>query len=155
MEAEIGWKAQIPNPALKPLEAIVGEWETTGIHPYFPDVAVRGRTSFAWQDGGAFLVWRSEVDHPQFPSGIAIFGSDDEAKTWFITYFDSRGVSRKYDITLEPDGFTMHRETEKFSQRATFRIEAGGDRIVSRGEMSRDGGAWEGDLSTTYERVKP
>ena len=155
MAAEIGSKAQIPNPALKPLEAIVGEWRTTGVHPLMPGTKVYGRTSFAWQDGGAFLVCRSEVDHPQFPSGIAIFGSDDEAKTWFITYFDLRGVSRKYDITLDPDGLTMHRETQKFSQRATFRIEAGGDRMVSHGEMSRDGGAWEGDLSTTYERAKP
>ena len=154
MTSEIGGKAQIPNPALEPFVGLVGEWRTTGTHPAVPDVTLHGRVSFAWQDGGAFLVWRSQVDHPLFPNGVAIFGSDDDAKTWFISYFDERRISRRYDVTLTPNGFNMQRLTPRFSQRMTFAIEPGGDRIVSRGEMSRDGGAWEADLSLTYDRLK-
>jgi hypothetical protein len=151
--SEIGSKAKIPNPMLKPLQRFIGEWQTTGTHPFFPDTTVHGRSSFEWQDGGAFIVWRSQIDDDaRFPNGIAIFGSDDEAGTIFVSYFDERGISRKYDVTVETDGFIMQRTDPKFSQRMTYRMEAGDNRIVSKGEMSRDGGAWEADLSTVYER---
>lgn len=147
----IGTRARKPNAALEPLRPLVGEWTTSGTHPMFPGVTVHGRTSFAWQDEGAFLVWRSEIDNPQFPSGIAIFGSDDEAGTMSIVYFDERGISRHYDIHVHADGFTMERLTPKFSQRMKFVFD--GDRMTARGTMSRDGGAWEGDLALDYQRV--
>ena len=152
MPPHIATNAQIPNPRLAPFARLVGDWRTRGTHPALPGTTLHGRASFAWQDGGAFLVWRSEIDHPQFPAGIAIFGSDDAAGTAFIAYFDARGISRKYDVTPEPGGFSMHRADPAFSQRMRLRIDAGGDRIVGTGEMSCDGGAWEPDLSVTYER---
>ena len=152
MISDIASKANIPNPKLKPFERLVGEWSMTGTHPAVTDTTLSGHTSFAWQDGGAFLVWRSRLDDARFPDGIAIFGSDDEAETIFLSYFDERGISRKYDIALTDDGFTMQRMDPKFSQRMTFKIEAGGNRIVSKGDMSRDGENWEGDLSLSYER---
>jgi hypothetical protein len=151
----VGAKANISNPQLKFFERIVGEWSTTGTHPAFPGVILLGRVSFAWQDGGAFLVWRSEIYDPRFPDGIAIVGSDDEAGTIFISYFDERGISRKYDVTVDDDGFTMQRMDAKFSQRMVFTIGARDSRIVSKGEMSREGAAWEDDLSQTFERLQP
>lgn len=149
----IGSKARMPNPVLAPLGRLVGTWRSSGTHPALVGPPLAGRASFTWQDEGAFLVWRSEVDHPQIPDGIAIFGSDNEAGTVLITYFDERGISRKYDVRLTTEGFEMERLTPKFSQRMQFRIEADGTRMVSHGTMSRDGGPWEGDLSMTYERV--
>ena len=77
MISDIASKAKIPNPKLKTFDRLVGEWSTTGTHPAVPDTTLRGRASFAWQDGGAFLVWRSQLDDARFPDGIAIFGSDD------------------------------------------------------------------------------
>jgi hypothetical protein len=154
MANEIGAKANIANPQLKFFERIVGEWSTTGTHPAWPGVILRGKVSFAWQDGGAFLVWRSEIDDPRFPDGIAIVGSDDGAGTIFISYFDERGISRKYDVTIDDTGFTMQRMDPKFSQRMTFTIQAGDSRIVSKGEMLREGAMWEDDLSQTFERVQ-
>lgn len=153
MVHEIGANARIANPRLKFFERIIGEWRSTGTHPALPGVTLRGRVSFAWQDGGAFLVWRSEIEDPRFPDGIAIVGSDDAAGTIFISYFDQRGVSRKYDVTFDETGFAMQRMDPKFSQRMTFSLEAGDTRIVSKGEMSREGGNWEADLSQTFERL--
>ncbi|KRA42149.1 hypothetical protein [Devosia sp. Root635] len=153
MARAIGANASIANPQLKFFERIVGEWRTVGTHPAMPGVTLRGRVSFAWQDGGAFLIWRSEVEHPLFPDGIAIIGSDAAAGTLFISYFDERGVSRKYDVTLHEHGFAMQRLDPKFSQRMTFSLEAGDARMVSKGEMSREGAAWEPDLSQTFERL--
>ncbi|HEY0807122.1 MAG TPA: hypothetical protein VGD84_18790 [Pseudonocardiaceae bacterium] len=50
----IGSEALIPNPALRPFAALVGEWRTTGTHPYVPDTIFHGRASFAWHEGGAW-----------------------------------------------------------------------------------------------------
>jgi len=143
----------MPNPALEPFTALVGKWRTTGTHPLLPDKTFHGRTSFAWHEGGAFLIMHSAIDEPEIPDGVAIFGSDDEAGAYFMVYFDERGVSRKYDVLIAEHSFTWRRDSPHLSQRNTLSIEADGNTIVSRGEMSRDGDAWEGDLSLTYVRV--
>jgi len=151
MAVDIGGEAKIPNPALQVLAGLVGEWQTTGSHPFVPGLVLHGRASFAWQDNGAFLVMRSEIDEPRFPSGIAIFGSDDALDSTFMLYFDERGVSRKYDVTTNGNVVTWWRDDPELSQRNTLIVAP--DRIEAKGEMSRQGAAWEGDLSLTYERV--
>lgn len=153
MTEQIGAKALKPNPALKLFEPLVGEWQTTGSHPYFPDTVLHGRASCEWIYGGAFLLMRTEVDHPSFPDGIEIYGSDDEAGTYYMLHFDERGVSRKYDVSITQSQLTWQRDDAHFSQRLT--ITMGKDELVSSGEMSRDGGEWEKDLSLTYTRVNP
>jgi hypothetical protein len=62
-------------------------------------------------------------------------------------------VSRKYDVTLTGDGLMWARDEAGFAQRNTLVIDADGSRMVRSGEMSRDGGDWEGDLSLTFERI--
>jgi hypothetical protein len=97
-------EAAIPNPALKPLSALVGKWRTVGTHPLVPGVTFHGHTSFEWIEGGAFLLMHSEIDEPGIPSGVAVFGSDDSADVWFMLYFDERGVSRKPGIPYRRAG---------------------------------------------------
>jgi hypothetical protein len=147
-------EAQKPNPALKPFSALVGEWSTLGTHPYFPGKTLHGRTTFEWIEGGAFLMMRSQIDEPEIPSGIAIFGSDDVTKEFFMLYFDERGVSRKYDVVVGNKTITWSRSSAQFSQRMAVTISDGGATLVSKGEMSREGGAWEPDLELTYTRAK-
>lgn len=151
MTDKIGAKAHKPNPALKVFEPLVGEWQTTGNHPYLPGAKLRGRASIEWAMGGAFLLLRSEIDHPEFPDGIEIVGSDDEAKTYYLLHFDERGVSRKYDMAVNGNQITWWRDDKHFAQRFTMGI--GKDKLVSYGEMSRDGGAWEKDLALDYKKV--
>jgi hypothetical protein len=149
----IGSEAQKTNPSLKPFEPLIGEWRTTGTHPLVPGKTFHGRASFSWIEGGAFLIWRSEIDEPGIPSGTAILGSDDAEGTFSMLYFDERGVSRKYGVTISGDVMTWSRDDPKFRQRMTLTIDADGTRIVSKGEMSREGKPWEGDLELTYERI--
>lgn len=151
MAEKIGAKSLKPNPALKLFEPLVGEWQTTGTHPYFPDAKLHGRVSFEWIEGGAFLMMRSELDHPKFPDGIAIFGSDDEAQTYYMIYFDERGVSRKQDVSITESQLKWWRDDPHFSQRYTMDIAK--HKLVSYGEMSRDGGEWEKDLSLIYKKL--
>jgi hypothetical protein len=150
--ATIGSEAAIPNPALKPLEFLIGEWRTEGSHPMMPGKILHGRTSFAWCDGGAFLVMRSEIDEPEVPSGIALFGTDDDSKECSMLYFDERGVSRRYTVALRSDEWHWWRDTPGFSQRFRARMADGGNRMVGQGELNR-GDRWEPDLQLTYTRI--
>jgi hypothetical protein len=153
MTKKIGAKASIPNPALKSLAALIGEWKTTGSHPYFPDTVLHGRASFAWLDDGAFLIMRSEIDDPHFPDGIEIFGSDDVAKKFFMLHFDERGVSRKFDVSISGNQISWWRDEPTFSQRYVLSIEDNGNKLVSKGEMSQAGAPWEKDLALIYTRI--
>jgi hypothetical protein len=147
----IGKKAIMPNPALKPFEVLVGEWQTAGTHPFMPDTELHGHASFEWIEGGAFLLMRSEIDHPKIPDGIEIFASDDQAGTYYMIHFDERGISRKYDVSITKIQLKWWRDDDQFSQRFTMDITE--DKLVTTGEMSRDGGEWEKDLSLTYTRI--
>lgn len=146
--------ASIPNPALEPFGILIGEWRTTGTHPLLPGVTVHGRATFEWLEGGAFLLTRSEIDHPQFPAGVSVFGSDDSSGERFMLYFDQRGVSRKYDVSIEGNVLTWWRDDPALSQRFTVTVADDGDEIVAEGRMSRNGSPWEDDLRIVYTRVR-
>jgi hypothetical protein len=148
----IGSEAAIPNPALRPLAFLIGEWRTEGSHPMLPGKLLHGRASFAWSDGGAFLVMRSEIDEPEVPSGIAVLGTDDDSKECSMLYFDERGVSRRYIVALRSDEWRWWRDTPGFAQRFHARLVDGGRQMVGQGEMNR-GDGWEPDLQLTYTRT--
>ena len=147
-------EAAIPNRALQDFRPLIGQWSTTGTHPYVPDTVFHGMASFEWIEGGAFLIMHTEIDEPQIPSGIAVFGSDDAAGKYYMLYFDERGVSRKYDVEVGSNVITWSRNTPEFSQRFIIEILDGGEKLVGTGRMSRNGGAWEPDLQLTYTRVQ-
>ncbi len=153
MTGPIGPDAQRPNPALAPLAPLLGEWRTTGTHPLVPGTTFHGRTSFAPHEGGAFVLMRSEIDEPEVPSGLAVFGSDDAAGTVTMLYFDERGTSRRYTVEVGEGEVSWHRDEAGFAQRMVLTVAADGSRLDGRGTMSRGGGPWEDDLQLTYERV--
>jgi hypothetical protein len=150
----IAGEAQKRNSALEAFSAFIGEWATTGTHPYVPGKTFHGRTLFEWIEGGAFIRISSEIDEPEIPSGISILGSDDKTGEFYILYFDERGVSRKIDVSIEKDVMRWSRMTPEFSQKMVLTLSSNQKTIVSKGEMSKDGGAWEPDLELTYMRVK-
>jgi hypothetical protein len=154
MSTKIGSRALIPNPALEPLGFLVGEWKTSGTHPLVPDTILYETVRCEWIEGGAFLMMHSQVEHELFPQGVAIFGSDDLEKKFFLLYFDERGVSRKYDVSIEGRELKWWRDDPTFSQRMSVAVAEDQNKMVSSGEMCREGGEWEKDLSQTFERVQ-
>ncbi len=100
------------------------------------------------------MIMRSEIDEPRVPDGAAIIGSDDAAGKLFMLYFDERGVSRVYDVTMAGNQLRWWRDEPSFSQRVVITIEDDGNKMISQGEMSRNGAAWEKDLELTYTRIK-
>jgi hypothetical protein len=147
-------KAAIPNPALAPLKALIGEWKAVGSHPLLPGETLHGHSTFNWMEGGAFLISHSRVDKEGFPEGIAIFGSDDASGELFMLYFDERKVSRKYDVSVQDNVVKWWRNAPNFSQRYTWTFTDNGDTMIGKGELCKDGNTWEKDLDLTYSRIK-
>ena len=87
-----------PAPSLKDLEALVGEWTIAIAFPADPATPVRGSVSFAWLEGGAFLIMRSGVEWTGPSGSVAVIGRDDAATIYTMLYFDARGVSRVYEM---------------------------------------------------------
>src|SRR5436190_8255476 len=85
------------NLALDQLAPLLGEWDTEirSVSSYEdPSAVVRGYSSFAWLEGGAFLIQHSEIPNSDFPRSTAVIGPDEAAGTYRMLYYDSRAVSR-------------------------------------------------------------
>lgn len=132
------------------LDALVGAWDTEMTHPQLPGIT-HGRASFAWLEGRAFLVWRSLLPAGAIPSSISIIGGGPTEGIWPMHYFDSRGVSRVYTMSLDAGGWKIWRDHPGFSQRATGVIDEDGRAIRVRWELQEDG-PWRPDLEVTYRR---
>lgn len=148
----VGARACQPNPALQGLSFLIGEWSTFGTHPDMPDINLLGTTIFAWADGGAFLIMRSQTDHKDFPDGVAIFGSDNVLGAITMCWFDERGISRLCPVEAGDRSVHWHHDDPAFMQRLTIAADASGRRMTSKGEMARDGGEWTADLSHQFIR---
>ena len=145
------------NPALEQLAPFVGAWDIEITSMSFnPDPAalVRGHSSFDWLNGGAFLVQHSEIDGPEWPRSVQVIGADDEAGTYRILYYDSRGVSRIYRMTFSGGIWTMWRDSPGFSQRFHGTFSEDGQTISAYWEKSTDGTNWDKDFDLTYTKVR-
>jgi hypothetical protein len=150
-----------PAPALKRLEALVGEWTTEIVHPTVRPNPIRGRSRFEWltksnNDTGGFLVRYDEVEHPDFPDSVTLIGADADASADLFTYhyFDSRGVERILAMSLRDGVWKLWRDAPGFSQRLTGTFSDDGNAITCRLEKSRDGSHWEHDFDLTYTKVE-
>jgi hypothetical protein len=140
--------------SLDAFEALIGDWT---IEIDWPGQAepIRGATSFAWLEGGGYVVQRSTTEHPKFPNGISVIGpSADDPDRIVQHYFDSRGVARIYDISLEDGVLRIWRDDDPgFAQRYAGRLSADGRTITSTWENCRDGVTWEHDFAGTHTKV--
>ncbi len=142
------------NLALGRLDALVGSWTITAAPPSGPPWPGGARVTFEWLEGRAFLIERWTVDLPEAPDGIAIIGAGDEADTFRQHYFDSRGIHRVYEMTLDGGIWKLWRdEPDPFPQRFTGTFRDDGETIVARWEKAEDGSTWDTDFDLTYRRV--
>jgi len=147
-----------PNPVseeseLEGWDRFIGKWETEGAHPMLPGEAIHGTSSFEWLDGRQFVIWRSHYDHSEIPDAVSIIGVTDGQLS--MHYFDQRGVYRVYAVSLDQDTWRFWRDAAPpdLSQRFSGAFSDDGNTITGRGQLSRDGKTWEGDLDLDYHRV--
>ena len=145
------------NLALDALSPFIGEWDIDITSMSFREdssVVERGHSSFAWLEGGAFLVQHSEISASDFPRSVAVMGPDEEAATYTMLYSDSRGVSRIYRMTFSGGIWTLWRDFPGFSQRFHGTFSEDGRIITARWERSSDGSNWERDFELTYTKIR-
>ena len=123
------------------LAPFIGEWAVTASLSDEP-----GRATFEWILDGRFMVQRTEIAHPAAPDTFAILGYEDDG--YVQHYFDSRGVVRRYEMTLEDGVWTLSRDAPGFAQRYTGAFSADGNTIEGAWELN---GAKDFDL--TYTRT--
>jgi hypothetical protein len=154
---------------LRPLNALVGVWTTEATHPALPGVVVRGTTTIEWLEGERFLIYRGRTDHPDFPDAISIIGHTEHDRVDTATgavhpaagapplrmhYFDSRGVFRVYEASVDGSSWRIWRDAPGFSQRFAGMFTDGGDTIAGRWQMREDDVHWTDDLEITYRRQR-
>lgn len=127
------------------LERLVGDWVVEV--DLYGQIA-RGHMTCEWELGGAFLLQRTGAEHPDAPSGLCLIGTEEDGG---LTqhYFDSRGVVRRYAMTLDEREWTLERDGV---QRFHGTFEADGSVIRGTWEWFRDG-AWQKDFDLSYSRV--
>ena len=144
--------------AIEQLDPLVGEWTHEATFPRDGTSEKGGRVVIERMLGGAFLLERSEIPHPDAPDGHKIVVPDSDGESYTQHYFDSRGVVRLYAMTFKDGVWTLLREKPDFSplsfaQRYTGTFSADGRTIEGRWETGTDGGDWELDFELNYLRV--
>jgi hypothetical protein len=130
---------------------LVGEWTTEATHPDLPSTLARGESKVEWLEGSRFLIFRSRVDHPDFPDSISVLGNTDGLH---MHYFDSRGVHRVYDLTVTDDGWEIVFEQPGWHQRLTFRFEADRDTIICTSKLAVSDATMKDDLRVVFRRTR-
>lgn len=145
------------NPALKPLEVLVGEWEMELSNASFlpdPSETIKGRVTFEWVQDGAFLLLRMGDKPPSPPAALWLISRDESALLYTVLYYDARTVSRVYEMSFSEGVWKMWRNAPGFSQRYEGNISNDGKTITARWEKSFDGTTWEHDFNVTYTKIK-
>ncbi|HKO32922.1 MAG TPA: hypothetical protein VJY85_04175 [Candidatus Limnocylindria bacterium] len=138
----------IPDSLLR-LDALVGEWDTEA-----PAMDARGRTTFEWLDGGGFLIERSVVQRPEFPNSISIIGPTGREGALQQHYFDSRGVARVYEMSLEGGTWTLYRAGPDWPQRYMGRLSEDANTITGAWERGdQPGAALRHDFDLNFTRL--
>jgi hypothetical protein len=141
------------SPKLERLDSLIGEWSMEAVFSDAPPSDLRGRTVFEWGPNRGFAVQRWEVPIPEAPDGLAVLAADPDSGDLVQHYFDSRGVVRRYEMSLEDGVWTLERLVPGFSQRFVGRFAAGGGQIEGSWEMSEDGSSWKHDFVLIYTKV--
>jgi len=67
-------------------------------------------------------------------------------------YFDSRGVFRVYEVSVDLGAWRIWRDAPGFSQSFTGSLTDNGDTIVGRRQLCRDAAHWDNALQIIYRR---
>jgi hypothetical protein len=128
---------------------LVGEWAMTS-NKYAED---DGRQKVVRIEGGAFLRLQTSQEDNRFPASTQIIGGDESSDECTCLYWDSRGVSRVYRMTVSGGEWRMWRDAPGFNQWYIGKIGADGKTISGSWEFSEDGKTWGVDFDLTYTRI--
>jgi hypothetical protein len=84
-----------PHPALRQLNALIGQWKATGSF-------LQGHMSFEWMEGGFFLIQHVDAHaRGRQIKGTEYIGFDDDTQTLRSHYMDVHGANFTYTWEIE------------------------------------------------------
>lgn len=145
----------MPLDALAPL---IGTWELQARFPGLEDNPPAAKAVFEWVLHDRFVLQRTTVDLPQAPDTLSVIAPNADGETFTQHYFDSRGVVRRYAMTLADDVWTLTRDRPDdtpldFAQRYVGRLDPGGAAIRGAWEIAHDKVTFAKDFDLDYVRV--
>lgn len=142
-----------PNPAVERLAMLVGTWDFEIMMPGDHPPIKGGQAVFEWLDQGYFLALRSHAGRDDFPKNYSLIGSDGTMGSYTMIYYDSRGVSRIYQMSLENGVWKLWRDDPDFPQRFIGTFSDDGKTIKAAWEKAPDGSEWQLDFHLTYTKA--
>ena len=116
--------------------------------------SVSGSMSVEWLEGGGYVIARSRPDGGGVPNSVTVMGPREGTGELVQHYFDSRGVARVYEMTLENDEWTLFRDGPEFAQRFTGRLSPDGQTIEGTILMAEDHETFIRDFDLRYTRIR-
>ncbi len=144
-----------PNPSLKPLEMLIGNWVMEISNASFlpgPHAKVYGKTSFEWIEEGGYLAMHQGDRNTGNPIATWLISRDELKKEFAIFYYDDRNVSRIYQMSFDKGVWKIWRKANGFSQRFKGIISKDGKTITAGWEKSTNGKDWVHDFDLIYTR---
>ncbi|MDN7242824.1 hypothetical protein QWY14_13505 [Planococcus sp. N028] len=143
---------------MKKLDFFIGHWDMEVTHPHIQPNPILGHSSIEWMEE-KYIIQRIQINKSEFPSSTTIYDWDAKMDQYVMHYFDSRGVTRLYQMTLGDGVWKWWRDKADFSslkffQRSTGKVDETGTVIESILEKSDDGINWEHDFKTVYRKVE-
>ncbi|HLY70426.1 MAG TPA: hypothetical protein VKR53_11910, partial [Puia sp.] len=144
------------NAALQSLEVLVGDWVMVLSNTSFlsdPTDKLKGYASFEFIENGGFLIMRQGSTFPGPAAASWLIGRDDAIEDYTVLYFDSRGISRKYEMSFCHGKWKMWRSSPRFWQRFEGEFNKNANKITAFWEKSVDGKNWAHDFDVEFTRI--
>ena len=136
--------------ALERLNLLAGDWTVEAFGGEAP-------MTVEWILDRKYLLQRADTPDPA-PDSVCIYSVAEDGDSYVQHYFDSRGVTRVYAMTLKDGLWTLRRQEPDFSplsfhQRFEGKFSDDGKTIDGHWDSSDDGKNWELDFELRYIRV--
>ena len=135
------------------LDDLVGDWTIELNDSRHWEGSVYGSMTIAWLEGGGYLVQRATVDLPEVPNSIAVMGPREGSGELVQHYFDSRGVARVYEMSLDGREWRLWRDAPEFDQRFAGTFSPDGRTFHGAWEMAEDHETYLKDFDVVYTRA--
>jgi hypothetical protein len=144
------------NNALNELQFLIGNWKTKVYNASFlnsPSEEIIGKTSFEWFEDETFIIVRSELMENGPPGAVSIINRDDANGQCVMIYYDSRGVSRIYNMSFADKIWKLWRDAPGFNQKFEGAVSDNVNIIDAAWYAMEDGKTWVHDFNIRYEKL--
>lgn len=144
------------NNSLNKLRFLIGNWKIKIYNTSFlkpPSETIEGKASFEWIDNQTFIIMRSETTKGGPPTSVSIMNLDDTNVQGVMSYYDSRGVSRIYNMSFADNIWKLWREAPGFNQKFEGVMGNDGKIIDACWYKMEDGKTWMRDFDIKYEKI--